>query len=92
MQQLLQRFPQRFAVPRPITDRKPGKGEKDAASDVDFVKPDALAKLAAQGQVVWSVQDALAGGTTAFTVEAVSSVLAAGEQRDCISYQCNHIA
>jgi guanylate kinase len=79
VQQLLQRFPQRFAVPRQITDRKPGKGEKEAAADVDFVKADVLSKMAAQGQVVWSSQDAAGGGGTAVTAEAVGSVLAAGE-------------
>lgn len=79
IQQLLQRFPQRFALPRQVTDRKPGKGEKDAAADVDFVKPDALAKMVSQGQVVWSSQDAAAGGSTAVTVEAVNTILATGE-------------
>lgn len=81
VQQLLQRFPQRFAVPRQVTDRKPSKGEKEAADGVDFVKPDVLSKMATQGQVVWSSQDAAAGGCTAVTAEAVSSTLAAGGYR-----------
>jgi hypothetical protein len=78
--QLLQRYPQRFTPPRRVTDRKPGKGEKDAAAaaDVDFIKADVLAKLASQGQLVWSQHDAAAGGTTAVTAEAVSSILSAG--------------
>lgn len=83
MQQLLQRFPRRFAVPRQVTDRKPGKGEKESASaDVDFIKPDLLSKMAAQGQVVWSSQDA--GGTTAITAEAVAGLLAAGGLWLCV--------
>jgi guanylate kinase len=78
IQQLLQRFPQRFAVPRQITDRKPGKGEKDS-TDVDFVKADVLAKMVAQGQVVWSSQDAGGGGSIAVTLEAVTGILTAGQ-------------
>lgn len=80
MQQLLQRFPQRFAMPKPITDRKPAKGDKETAPDVDFVKPEGLSKLAAQGQLVWSAQDASTGSTTAVTVEAVAGILATGGQ------------
>jgi len=79
VQQLLQRFPQRFALPRQVTDRKPGKGEKETSADVDFVKPDVLAKMGAQGQVVWSLQDA-AGSSTAVTAEAVSAILTSGQR------------
>jgi guanylate kinase len=79
IQQLLQRFPQRFAVPRQTTDRKPGKGEKDSA-DLDFVKADVLAKMVAQGAVVWSSQDAGGGGSTAITLEAVTGILTSGQQ------------
>lgn len=46
---------------------------------MDFIKPDVLAKMAAQGQVVWSAQDAASGSSTAITLEAVGSILAAGE-------------
>jgi guanylate kinase len=79
VQQLLQRFPERFASPRQVTDRRPGKGEKEAGGEVDFIKPDVLAKMAAQGQVLWSAQDAAGGSSTAITSEAVGSIIAAGE-------------
>lgn len=84
MQQLLQRFPQRFALPRQVTDRKSGKGEKEISADVDFVKPDILAKMGAQGQVVWSLQDA-AGSSTAVTAEAVGAILTSGQ---CMARHC----
>lgn len=90
MQQLLQRFPQRFAARRQVTDRKPGKGEKEAGGEVDFIKPDVLAKMAAQGQVVWSAQDAATGSSTAITLEAVSSILASGELGVCLWRRNQH--
>lgn len=77
IQQLLQRFPQRFAIPRQVTDRKPSKSDKDSAAEVDFVKPEVLAKMGAQ--LVWSGQDPAASGTLAITVDALSTVLASGE-------------
>lgn len=91
MQQLLQRFPQRFSQPRQVTDRKPAKGEKEVTGDVDFVKPEALTKLVTQGQAVLSWPDAPTGGasTTAVTAEAVNSILAAGSSaRRAQSFRC----
>jgi guanylate kinase len=80
VQQLQARFPQRFAAPRRLTDRKPGKADKEPATD-EFVKPDVLARLAAQGQVVWSQPDTAAGGgsSLAVTVEGLQEVTGAGE-------------
>jgi guanylate kinase len=77
VQQLLQRYPQRFVVPRKLTDRKPAKGEKDTP-ELEFVKPDVLAKLAAQGQVMHSQADAAAGSTTAVTADVLHELAAAG--------------
>jgi hypothetical protein len=77
VQQLLQRYPQRFAVPRKLTDRKPAKGEKDTP-ELEFVKPDVLAKLTAQGQVVHSQADAATGSTSAVTADVLHELAAAG--------------
>lgn len=79
MQQILQRYPGKFAVPKKLTDRKPGKGDKDVPADIEFVKADQLTKLAAQGQLVWSQQDAT-GSTVAVTADSLNELAAAGEQ------------
>lgn len=77
VQQLLQRYPQRFVLPRKLTDRKPGKGEKEAP-DLEYCKPDALAKLVAFGSVVWSRQDAATGTAQAVTADVLHELAAAG--------------
>lgn len=79
-QQLSQRLAQHFAAPHRLTDRKPGKGEKELGPDVEFVKPDALARLAAQGQIAWSHQDGATNASWAVTVEALHAVMASGER------------
>jgi hypothetical protein len=86
VQQLLQRYPQRFVVPRKLTDRKPAKGEKDT-QELEFVKPDVLTKLAAQGQVVHSQADAATGSTIAVTADVLHELAAAGEECCCTVYQ-----
>eukprot|EP00775_Hariotina_reticulata_P013032 gene13032-13161_t len=77
--QLLQRYPHSFAVPRKLTDRKPGKGDRELTPDLDYCKPDALAKLVASGQVVFSQPDATSGCSSAVTAEAVNAVMASGK-------------
>jgi hypothetical protein len=39
-----------------------------------------LAKMVAQGAVVWSSQDAGGGGSTAITLEAVTGIITSGQQ------------
>eukprot|EP00882_Tetradesmus_deserticola_P025786 GHRQ01028352.1.p1 GENE.GHRQ01028352.1~~GHRQ01028352.1.p1 ORF type:complete len:220 (+),score=94.86 GHRQ01028352.1:141-800(+) len=77
VQQLLQRYSQRFVLPRKLTDRKPVKGEKDTP-ELEYVKPDALAKLAAQGLVVHSQADAATSSTTAVTADVLHELATAG--------------
>lgn len=78
VQQLLQRYPHRFALPRRLTDKKPGKADKDVSTDTEYVKPDVLTKLAAQGQLVWSQPDTATSVTLAITQDAMLEVAAAG--------------
>lgn len=77
MQQLLQRYPHRFVFLKKLTDRKPAKGEKDTP-DLEFVKPEALAKLTAQGQVVYSQQDPVTGSSMVVTADALHDLAVAG--------------
>jgi hypothetical protein len=77
--QLLQRYPHSFAVPHKLTDRKPGKGDKELSSDLEYCKPDALAKMVASGQVLWSQPDATSGCSLAVTIEALNAVMASAQ-------------
>lgn len=79
VQQILQRYPNRFMVPKKLSDKKPIKGDKEVSTDMEYVKPDVLAKLVSQGQIVWSQQDPASGVTVAITAEALSELAAAGE-------------
>lgn len=75
----MQRYPNRFLAPRKLSDKKPGKGDKDVSADVEYVKPDVLTKMTAQGQLVWSQQDPASGCTMAITADALNELAAAGE-------------
>ncbi|KAF8071222.1 GLTP1 [Scenedesmus sp. PABB004] len=76
--QLLARFPLRFATPRRLTDRKPGRGEAALPPDVEVVRPDALTKLGALGALVHSAPDG-GGGTLAVHADALLDLAAAGK-------------
>lgn len=82
-QALLQRYPERFALPRKQTDRKPpGKGDRELLPpELECVKPEALSKLLAQpGQAVWSAQEGASGTTQVLTADALHDVAATGER------------
>lgn len=76
LSQLLERFPQRFAVPPVITDRKPGKGDKDIPG-VEVVKAEALTKLMSSGGIA-AVWDDESGNRLAVTLEAIQALTAEG--------------
>jgi hypothetical protein len=75
--QLLQRFPGHFSLPARVSDRKPGKGEKDTV-ELEFVKPEILAKMATTGQLVMCLPEA-GGCQTAIKTASVEAIAAAGE-------------
>jgi hypothetical protein len=87
--QLLARYPNRFAVPRRVSDRRPAVagrgGEREAfsigsasASDVEVVKPEQLARMAGAGQLLVSMQES-SGAALAIPVDAVVDVAASGK-------------
>ena len=77
--QLSQRFPCHFALAPRITDRKPGKGEKDTP-ELEFVKAEALAKLAATGQLALCLPEA-GGSQIAIKTTSLEAIAASGEQQ-----------
>lgn len=78
-QLLLTRFPDRVASPGRVTDRKPGKADKDTP-ELQFLKPEVLAKMVAGGQMVVVVPDAAGGTSTGVTTAALAECAAAGER------------
>jgi hypothetical protein len=65
------------AIPPKVTDRKPGKLDKDTP-ELTFVKTDVMQRMAAAGHLACSWQDDV-GATVGVPLEALAPMSTAGE-------------